>query len=118
MLIPDVGPLAGDLIHLTIFKRHIIIINSYNVAVDLLEKRSNIYSDKPILAALDCMGWGFNLAFIRYHDPRRRLYRKLMHQGLGTPSTVDVQHTLSKGSLELLSQLEREPGRFLEHVVE
>ncbi len=109
---------GADLLHLTIFQRHIIVINSYRVAVDLLDKRSAIYSDKPVLTVLNRMGWGFNLAFLRYDDPHRRIYRRLIHQGLGAPSIHDIQETLSKGSQELLFNLQHDPENFLEYAVQ
>ncbi|KAH9168123.1 cytochrome P450, partial [Lactarius sanguifluus] len=37
----------GDLMYLTVFGQGILVVNSQCVAVDLLEKRSNIYSDRP-----------------------------------------------------------------------
>ena len=39
--------LSGDLMYITAFGQGILVINSQRVAVDLLEKRSNIYSDRP-----------------------------------------------------------------------
>ncbi|SJL17632.1 uncharacterized protein ARMOST_21188 [Armillaria ostoyae] len=109
---------GADLLHLTIFQHHIIVINSYSVAVDLLDKRSAIYSDKPVLMALNSMGWGFNLAFLCYDDPHRRIYRRLIHQGLGMPSIHDIQETLSKGSQEFLFNLQHDPENFLEYAVQ
>ncbi|KAH8982495.1 cytochrome P450 [Lactarius akahatsu] len=37
----------GELMYLSVFGKGILVINSQRVAVDLLEKRSNIYSDRP-----------------------------------------------------------------------
>lgn len=36
--------------HISAMGQDIVIINSLKVATDLLEKRSNIYSDRPDLA--------------------------------------------------------------------
>jgi hypothetical protein len=41
-------PAAGPIMHVNVFGRHLIIINSLKIANDLLEKRSNIYSNRPI----------------------------------------------------------------------
>jgi len=42
--------IQGDIISFSFFGRHIIVLNSAKVAVELLEKRSSIYSDRPYLA--------------------------------------------------------------------
>jgi hypothetical protein len=38
--------LSGELMYVSALGRGVLIINSQRVAVDLLEKRSNIYSDR------------------------------------------------------------------------
>ena len=39
---------TGDVVHLGIAGNHIIFLNKYEDAINLLEKRSNIYSERPI----------------------------------------------------------------------
>lgn len=41
--------LIGPISSLTVLGHPIIVINDYKIAVDLLEKRSAIYSDRPVL---------------------------------------------------------------------
>ncbi|KAJ6569771.1 hypothetical protein DFH09DRAFT_429601 [Mycena vulgaris] len=47
------GPLsdsgAGDIVHVSAFGQHIILLNSEETVLDLLERRSAIYSDRPQL---------------------------------------------------------------------
>lgn len=45
MNVPDT--LLGDVTYVHAFNKHALIINSYEAAVDLLEKRSAIYSSRP-----------------------------------------------------------------------
>lgn len=40
---------SGDIMHLTVLGRHIIILSSPRVVHDLLDRRSAIYSDRPTL---------------------------------------------------------------------
>lgn len=40
---------SGDIIHLTVLGRHIVILSSPRVVHDLLDRRSAIYSDRPML---------------------------------------------------------------------
>jgi hypothetical protein len=41
---------TGEMVYLSIFGRNIVILNSAKAAVDLLHKRSSIYSDRPYMA--------------------------------------------------------------------
>lgn len=42
--------LESDIIHCEVLGTHIIVLNSTKAAKDLLEKRSNIYSDRCAVA--------------------------------------------------------------------
>lgn len=39
----------GDIVHFSVLGKHIIVLNSYAAAYDLLLRRSAIYSDRPRL---------------------------------------------------------------------
>ena len=39
-------PNAGDVVHVNVLGQHLIFLNSEKAAIDLLEKRSAIYSDR------------------------------------------------------------------------
>lgn len=43
----------GNILHLRAYNQHHIILNSYEDCVELLERRSNIYSDRPSIAMVD-----------------------------------------------------------------
>ncbi len=40
-------PLSGEMMYISALGQGVLVINSQRVAVDLLEKRSNIFSDRP-----------------------------------------------------------------------
>ncbi|PPQ69731.1 hypothetical protein CVT24_001317 [Panaeolus cyanescens] len=69
----------GDIIHLNMLGQPLIIINSRKVAADLLDKRSNIYSDRPKLEMISLVGWDRSLVLLPYgHEWRQQ--RKLIAQ--------------------------------------
>ncbi len=39
--------LSGEMMYVSALWQGVLVINSQRVAIDLLEKRSNIYSDRP-----------------------------------------------------------------------
>ncbi|KAF8908618.1 cytochrome P450 [Gymnopilus junonius] len=69
--------LNTDVLHLNAAGTHIIVLGSHRAAVDLLEKRSSIYSGRPRLPmVVELMGWDFNFGFMDYGE---RTHRRLMH---------------------------------------
>jgi len=61
--------LTGDLIYLKAAGQSIIVLNSHKVAVDLLDRRSGIYSDRPRnIVACDIMTGGLLFPFAQYGD--------------------------------------------------
>jgi hypothetical protein len=41
--------LSGDISSVTVFGRPLIILNSSKVAMDILDKKSSKYSDRPVM---------------------------------------------------------------------
>ena len=90
------------------FGKTIIVINDYRTAVTLLDQRSAIYSDRPVLPMLtEHMGWNNTLGLSPYGERFRR-YRRLLHQFMGTRTSVEKHAPL----------MNREAQVFLRHVVE
>ena len=59
----------GEIIYLNAAGQPIVILNSQRVAVDLLDRRSGIYSDRPRnIVACDIMTKGLLFGFARYGD--------------------------------------------------
>ena len=61
--------LSGEMMYVSAFGRGVLVINSQRVAVDLLEKRSNIYSDRPtFISAGEILTRNLDLAMTPYGD--------------------------------------------------
>lgn len=43
----------GDITHFTVFGKHTFVLNSYEDCVELLERRSGIYSDRPAMPMME-----------------------------------------------------------------
>jgi hypothetical protein len=66
-ILKHIGP--GDLIYLNAAGQPIIILNSQQVAADLLDRRGELYSDRPInIVASEIMCGGLLFAFSRFGD--------------------------------------------------
>ena len=84
-----------------------IILNSSKAAVDLLDKRSSIYSERRgrVLAG-EIIGWQKSLGFMPYGS-RFREFRKYMNKSIGTRACVE----------KFIPLLERETAKFTARVI-
>ncbi|CAG8232246.1 unnamed protein product [Penicillium nalgiovense] len=98
----------GPVSSITVLGQTIVILNDSNSAMELLAKRSSIYSSRPNLVfASEMVGWEHFLAMQEY-SPRLRSYRKAMHPYIGSESAAAQFNSLQ----------EMETHRFLFRVLE
>ncbi|KAI0360725.1 cytochrome P450 [Trametes cingulata] len=71
------------LVYLHVFGQGLLFVNSYEAAVDLLEKRGAIYSDKPKMIMAGELCGCENMIGLTPYGERLRRQRKLMLQALG-----------------------------------
>ncbi|KAJ6466260.1 cytochrome P450 [Mycena sanguinolenta] len=99
------GMQYGDLIHVSAPGQHIVVVNSFKTAVELFEKRSHIYSDRPASTMVQLMGWDFALSLFPWGD-KWRAHRKMFHQHFRAdvarsyhPIQIEKVHLLLQGNL-------------------
>jgi len=103
----------GDITYLHVFGQGLVFINKYEVAVELLEKRGAIYSDKPgLVMAGDLCGCENMVAFTRYGDKSRR-QRKLMNMALGVNSVKRYNPLLETEAHDLLKRFLQNPADYV-----
>lgn len=96
---------------ITVMGERTIIISSMDAAVDLLEKKSAIYSDRPTLPmAGELLKWSQQLVFSQYGDHFRNM-RKLLHRYLGGRGQLDKM-------IPYHELIESETQRFLDRILE
>ncbi|KAF8810262.1 cytochrome P450 [Phlegmacium glaucopus] len=92
----DWGKKWGDIVSISALGQHIVILNSARVALEMLDKKSAIYSDRPVLQmGGELVGWNNSLGLLPYGD-RFRNYRKFFHQLMGNRTAVHWAETLTK----------------------
>ncbi|EAU84306.1 cytochrome P450 [Coprinopsis cinerea okayama7 len=98
---------AGDICSITVLGQPLIILNSAKAAFEMLDKKSAIYSDRPVLQmGGELVGWKNTLVLLPYGDRFRR-YRKFFHQSIGS------FHAMKR----FLPLEEREMRRFLQKLI-
>ncbi|KAG5639445.1 hypothetical protein H0H81_002316, partial [Sphagnurus paluster] len=71
----------GDVVHLKVLNKTLIILNSVEAAVELLDKRSMNNSGRPALPVYNLLGTGESFAFMEY-GKKYRTERRLVQQYL------------------------------------
>ncbi|KAF7371338.1 Cytochrome P450 [Mycena sanguinolenta] len=85
------GEVWGEISSLTVFGQTMIIVNSLQIAEDLLETRGVNFSDRPVMPmAGDLMGFNNILTLVQYGDRVKR-ERKLFHQLFGNSTSITSQ---------------------------
>ncbi|GLB42757.1 putative cytochrome P450 family protein [Lyophyllum shimeji] len=108
--------LGSDIIHMDVAGTSIIVIDTAEVATDLLEKRSSIYSGRQRFPMVnELMGWDFHFAFMPYGDLWRQ-HRRVMHQSFHPAAAAKFHPTELKAAHGLLRRLLDEPDDLLSHL--
>ncbi|KAG1755525.1 cytochrome P450 [Suillus lakei] len=101
------GKKYGDISHVEVLGQHIMVLNSVKMAMEMLDKKSSVYSDRPVFPmASELCGWKHILALLPYGD-RFRDSRKNFHRVMGSRAAMDIYHPIE----------EIETHRFLKRVL-
>ncbi|KAG1837953.1 cytochrome P450 [Suillus tomentosus] len=108
---------AGDITHIKILGRHIIVLNSVKAAMETMDSKSIVYSDRPVLPILgELVGWKNALPFMAYGD-RFRLQRRNFHQVIGTRAAAEVYNMSEEVEIRrFLKRVLAKPDQLQEHI--
>ncbi|KAF8442321.1 cytochrome P450 [Boletus edulis BED1] len=108
------GKRHGGLVYANILGKDFIIINSVEVARDLLERRSAVYSDRPYIPANELFGMDFNSGLLPYGN-QWRLHRKLFNTALNKKAISRYKPISLSKARQLVENLFDEPEDFAKH---
>ena len=95
------------MVSVNIFGQRIVLINSAKTAVEMLDKKGSIYSDRPVIPmGGELVGWKNTLVLLPY-GARFRRFRRMAHQLFGNNVTMKKFHPVE----------ELETRRFLKRVL-
>jgi len=98
---------TGDISHIELMGQHIIVVNSLKTTLEMLDKKSSVYSDRPLLPMVgELCGWKHSLPLVPYGD-RFRWHRKNFHHFIGNGAALHPYHPIE----------EIETHRFLKRVL-
>jgi len=105
-----------DILHIDAMGNHIIVLDTPELANELLEKRSSIYSGRPRMVMMnELMGWTFNFGFQDYGDWWRQ-HRKMMHQSFHPQAALKFRPHELRACHNLLRQLAEDPSNLIRHL--
>ncbi|KAL0578166.1 hypothetical protein V5O48_003832 [Marasmius crinis-equi] len=106
----------SDVIYLNVFGTDIVVVNSYEGAQELFEKRSAIYSDRPRFTMLnELAGMAFHVGFMQYNDEWKE-HRKVFRKAFQPPSTEHHKPAILLSIRTLLPRLLDTPLNFDRHL--
>ncbi|TDL15533.1 cytochrome P450 [Rickenella mellea] len=106
----------GPVCTISLMGKKVILLGSPNVAADLFDRRSAIYSDRPRwVFASEILARNMHVGTVRVGDTHRR-FRKAIHTGL-QPKALSSYHPVEeKESRVFLKQVSQSPEKFRDHV--
>ncbi|KAI0352715.1 cytochrome P450 [Trametes cingulata] len=106
----------GEVVYLHIFGQGLLFLNTYEAAMDLLDKKGAIYSDKPALVMVGELCGCDNMAAFTPYGERFRRQRRLMQAALG-PGAIPSYHKLLEIETQaLLKRLLDDPADYERHI--
>ncbi|PPQ94347.1 hypothetical protein CVT25_000402 [Psilocybe cyanescens] len=105
----------GDIIHFRVFGQHMVVLKTLDLARELLEKRSTVYSDRPYNAMIDLMEWDIAVGFKPY-GPEWRHHRRLFQQAFRTGEPTLRYRAIQTDKVnDFLHSLLEDPDEFRHH---
>ncbi|KIK56942.1 hypothetical protein GYMLUDRAFT_75964 [Collybiopsis luxurians FD-317 M1] len=112
------GNIYGDIFKVSVFGRTVVIVNSFDIAIELMEKRGAIYSSRPrLIMAGEWMGFNETYALMPYND-RLRASRRLAHHTLCAQAIKSKANVPEEESERWLRRLLDDPKDWKQSVAE
>ncbi|KZT01777.1 cytochrome P450 [Laetiporus sulphureus 93-53] len=107
----------GPSVYFRVFTRRVLVLNSLKAATDLLESRSTIYSDRPILwMYTELINRKLAVFNISSKNPRFKRYRRILHSSLNPRAAQSFRALQVKETHTLLRGLAASPQDFMYHI--
>ncbi|KAL0575702.1 hypothetical protein V5O48_006262 [Marasmius crinis-equi] len=106
----------GPLVFLQVLGRNILVVNDYETANELFEKRGTNYSDRNELPMInDLMGWDWSFGHMPY-GPRWKAHRTMFHRQFQSSVVSAFWPVQLKETHKLIRRLLADPGDFINHL--
>ena len=108
---------SGPIIYYRVYGKETILLNSGKVALDLLESRSSIYSDRPTAWMVgELAGRKRTVFLMSFLDPQFKTLRKLLQTGLNPRACKTYRPIQTESTQTFLRGLLGSPNDFATHI--
>ncbi|KAG9083670.1 hypothetical protein FRC06_004424 [Ceratobasidium sp. 370] len=106
----------SDVVYIPMPGDDLVILNSHEAALELLERRSAMYSSRPrLVMAGDLVGWDQLLGLIPYGNKVKRI-RRLLHDGMSLKAMQSWQPLQEREALHFIKRLLYTPQDLVAHI--
>ncbi|CAK3873870.1 cytochrome p450 1a2 [Lecanosticta acicola] len=98
----------SDIIYVSMLGQPVIVLNSLQAAIELLDKRGANYCDRPRFVLFEVMGWQATLTFLRW-GPKFKLHRKVLQRAFTPTSCVKYRSLQEQEAKTLLRGILNRP---------
>nr|VWP00930.1 Protein kinase domain-containing protein [Ganoderma boninense] len=111
----EIGRTYGDIVYFDVFGQPVVVINTYDAAVSLLETKSANTSDRPRIVMADLLGLSERVFALMGYSPIWRQYRRTFHEFFQQGAIPQYQPTFLRQAKRFLQRLRNTPENFIAH---
>lgn len=100
--------LGSDILSFNVLGQPVIVLNSVQAAIDLLDKRGANYCDRPRFVLFEVMGWGKTLTFLRW-GPTFRKHRRVLQKSFQKSNIIPFRPLQERETAIMLDGIARDP---------
>ncbi|KAF5343051.1 hypothetical protein D9758_011135 [Tetrapyrgos nigripes] len=116
LLMHEWSKALGPIFHLNMAGQPVIVLNSNEAALELLERRSHIYSDRPrLIMTGEIMSQNLVVGFQRFGEQWKR-FRKAAHAGINIRAAEAYYGIMERESALLVQEFHRDPKSWDDHL--
>ncbi|KIJ63264.1 hypothetical protein HYDPIDRAFT_92786 [Hydnomerulius pinastri MD-312] len=104
----------GEILYVRLLDQDVVVLNSQPEVLEMLEKRSQIYSDRPFIASLVPYGLDRNFAFAPYGD-HWRLCRRIIHQTFRAEAAFAFRPMQLRRARQMIVNMIDNPEQYSSH---
>jgi cytochrome P450 len=105
----------SDELYLNLTGQPLIILNSLQAAIDLMDKRSSIYSDRPSFHMAEGAGWRDCIVFLSTGSQFRK-HRGMFQTAFASSNTAQYRIKQESLARPLIRRIPERPGDWREHL--
>ncbi|KAF9777905.1 cytochrome P450 [Thelephora terrestris] len=110
------GKEYGPINHASVLGQHLVIINSFDTARELLDYRGSVYSSRPRMVTFsEMMGWESIISQMN-SGPRWRKHRRIIQEKFGPRHLSDYAEMQKGVTYDFLAGLGKAPKKLEDHI--